>query len=84
MNWGTSPHNAAAIAQEEHGTSGLRKAKIKRPVYFVGKQCHFLASGVANSLLDAIKAEGFTIGDENTVRQCAAKGLLDSFTIRPA
>lgn len=67
---------------KDHGVKGFRKLKLKRVTYTAGKQCLTLNSHVAKRLLDRLIEEGYTIDDLQTCYELAAKGLLDTITIK--
>ncbi|ECE0403390.1 hypothetical protein CB337_00165 [Salmonella enterica subsp. enterica serovar Agbeni] len=63
------------------GIKGFRKLKLKREVYTIGKQCAFMDTQTATSLIKAIMANGWTVQQLPTCLELAEKGLLDTVTI---
>ncbi|EBF1148360.1 hypothetical protein OCD21_000854 [Salmonella enterica] len=62
---------------------GFRKLKLKRELYVIGKQCAFMDTQTATSLIKRVQAVGFEIEGLATCLELAEKGLLDTVTIKP-
>ncbi|EMW0060159.1 hypothetical protein ABIV32_001571 [Salmonella enterica subsp. enterica] len=74
---------AAKAAAKALGIKGFRKLKLKRELYVIGKQCAFMNTETANSLIKKVQAVGFEVEMLPTCLELAEKGLLDTITIKP-
>ncbi|EAR3610354.1 hypothetical protein BHH47_00455 [Salmonella enterica] len=65
------------------GVKGFRKLRLKRELYTIGKQCAFMDTQTATSLIKRVQAVGFEVEGLSTCLELAEKGLLDTVTIKP-
>lgn len=74
-------YNLAKKICKEHGVKSFRKAKLKRTIYYAGKQCERINPHIAKRLLSRLESEGFNIGNRDVAYELAEKGLLDQITV---
>lgn len=66
---------------KEHEIKGFRKLRLKGQMYIVGKQCQWMDTSTALSILSALEKIGYQISGKETALELARKGLLDTITL---
>lgn len=69
---------------KQNGLKGFRKIRVARGGYAVGRQTERMTEGTALNVMAGFEKLGFQICQKQTCLELAAKGLLDTLTIRGA